>query len=101
MDQELEQVRKCTKRTNLYFDKQINYPWLRRRFLSRKGPEWKRERKKKKSDANVNRKFGIMKWSQILEKDGKQIFCHEGWAKVFSPHAPGKRFFFFSFFERQ
>lgn len=30
-----------------------------------------REEKKKKSDANVNTKFGIMKWSQNWKKDGK------------------------------
>lgn len=84
----VEQVWKCTKRTNLYFDKQNNYPWLRRKFLSRKGPECKKE--KKKTDANVNRKFGIMKWSQSPGKRWEVNIL--SWAKLFSPQALGTCF---------
>lgn len=63
-----EQAWKCTKRTNLYFDKQINYSRLWRKVSElnerKEGRSRMKRGKKKKSDANVKRKFGIIKWSQ-------------------------------------
>lgn len=57
----MDQEWKCTKRTNLYFDKQT--------IAAEEVSEQNRSRteetiKKKKRDANVNRKCGIMKWGQ-------------------------------------
>lgn len=70
MDQEVEQVWKCIKKSYLYFDKQINFPCFGESFREKKkkkGPDRKKE-KKKKSDANVNRKI----WHHEVEtKTGK------------------------------
>lgn len=51
-----------------------------------------KRRKKKKSDANVNRKFGIMKWSQSpgKKKMGSKYFVMEGGQSCFSPPTPGQ-----------
>lgn len=58
------------------------------------GPEWKEGEKKKKSDANVNRKFGIMKWSQSPGKRREAIILWVGGEeKLFSPQALEKMFF--------
>lgn len=86
----VEQVWKCTKRTNLYFDKQINYPLLRKKFLCRKDPGSMEERKKK-SDANVNRKFGIIKWSHGKRWEVNILSWEVG--KVVVPTSTGKMFF--------
>lgn len=86
----VEQVWKCTKRTNLYFDKQINYPLLRRKFLSR--TRSRIEERKKKSDANVNRKFGIIKWSQSPGKRWEVNILSWRVGEVVFPTSTGKMF---------
>lgn len=91
----VEQVWKCTKRTNLYFDKQINYKApvevsVQKRLRMEEG---------KKKHAKVDRKFGIMKWSQspVEKKDGSEYFVMEV-GRSCIPHKHRIFFFFFFFF---